>query len=401
MTLLERFWKVRVCEACNTIVGPGDKVPHPGGHGRTQTFYRCPACDRYHEYAPIYSRPLRRAWFWLFELLSGAVLERWRARWRLTWNLCPRCNDDAPAMDKCDVCEGRGAFRLREADGEISRDNKQALWQRFLNNHDRKRPRFSNSNEDRHGNRAGSIFWHGRGWIHLPFKLEFTVEWVFGRKSHYCGFELEILSGDCNDSLGFNFGLWKVFSFYLELERFFRWLPYSRRKKTREYGVKFHDGSMWVDIGAQPWESNSSDRWFEKTHCFHVSDWILGRSKYVEDPNPQVYLNVPFAMPERVYRGTVKLADDAWHRRFGKTVVARAHIEMNKGDAIPHPGKGENSWDCGEDATYSMTCPAKTLEEAIASMIESAMRSRRRHGGSVNWRPAVSVPEVELSEIRL
>lgn len=50
-----------------------------------------------------------------------------------------------------------------------------------------------------------------------------------------------------------------------------------------------------------------------------------------------------------------------------------------------------NSWDCGEDAVYSLTTVAATVPEAIAKLVRSCLESRERHGGP-NWRPAVKAP---------
>ena len=54
---------------------------------------------------------------------------------------------------------------------------------------------------------------------------------------------------------------------------------------------------------------------------------------------------------------------------------------MHEGEQIPVPGKGENSWDCGEDATFSLSCPSTTISEAIGEMVKSCMRTRERYAG--------------------
>jgi hypothetical protein len=53
---------------------------------------------------------------------------------------------------------------------------------------------------------------------------------------------------------------------------------------------------------------------------------------------------------------------------------------------IPHPGKGENSYDCEDDATYSLTTEARNEAEAIGAMVATVMRSRQKYGG-LNWQP--------------
>lgn len=39
-----------------------------------------------------------------------ATFLRMRGRWRQWWDHCPACNDDAPELDRCPVCESRAAF---------------------------------------------------------------------------------------------------------------------------------------------------------------------------------------------------------------------------------------------------------------------------------------------------
>lgn len=58
---------------------------------------------------------------------------------------------------------------------------------------------------------------------------------------------------------------------------------------------------------------------------------------------------------------------------------------MLDGEQIPVPGKGENSWDCGEDATYAFSCMADSVEDGIASLVRSILVRRRKYGGR-NWR---------------
>jgi len=120
--------------------------------------------------------------------------------------------------------------------------------------------------------------------------------------------------------------------------------------------------------------------------AFHPIDFIFGRTTYSEIPISDHKVEIP--MPEAVYPATVRLVEAQWRRPRWPFVwyrVRRAEVTPDKG--IPFPGKGENSWDCGEDATYSLTCVASTVEESIGKMVESVMRSRLRHGGP-KWRPS-------------
>lgn len=72
---------------------------------------------------------------------------------------------------------------------------------------------------------------------------------------------------------------------------------------------------------------------------------------------------------------------------FGRPTLYRVNLEFSPPfEPVPVPGKGENSWDCGENATYGMSCAADTIEEAIGKFVSSTLRTRTRYGGQ-NWTP--------------
>lgn len=91
-------------------------------------------------------------------------------------------------------------------------------------------------------------------------------------------------------------------------------------------------------------------------------------------------------MPEATYYGEVEQFTSTWRRprAWWKTIQKRAEIKIESG--IPIPGKGENSWDCDQDAIYSLTTTASNLEEVIACLKENVMETRDRYGGA-HWAP--------------
>ena len=153
----------------------------------------------------------------------------------------------------------------------------------------------------------------------------------------------------------------------------------------RTMGIQFFDGTLWINLWNDPMESRSVDPWW-----WHISinlrDLILGRAVY-RDGEPYESARVLIPMPEGGYWARVDLKSETWTRPRWKTkTLNRAHIEMEEGQAIPFPGKGENSWDCGEDATFSFTCCADTVLEGVMALTRSVMERRIRYGG-VNWLP--------------
>jgi hypothetical protein len=266
-----------------------------------------------------------------------------------------------------------------------------------------------------HKPRLGPMWQYGRAWINVwrgdgdtgrGYReiLEINPEWhVKPRASAGLGFEI---GGDSNHEvlLSLDLGLAR---FYLSVDSPYlrpilrriqpgHWFDLSKlaepyRKNERhwlpdpvEVAVRWHDGGLWWSFWQHPHEwSSRTPKW--RSGHFDPIDQLLGRHVYSSLELSTETVEVP--MPEKTYAGTVKLTLDTWKRPrwpFGRS-LPRATIEV--ADGVPHPGKGENSWDCDEDATYSLTCAARTAEQAVAKLVESVLDSRRRYGGR-NWRPA-------------
>lgn len=256
------------------------------------------------------------------------------------------------------------------------------------------RTHFCNENTDRHGNTIGSIWMAGRFWLYFgkPFGRTPTlrIEWGLFRRArlNLCA-ELEYFTGDGEDGIGGHVSVPWLFFLFVHLEGI---LPYSWGRRfggTRQTNIRFSDGDVRVALFEREHEWNSRDPWWVRGIRFRIGEWIFGKTRHrvVRTEGP---MDILVCMPEAQYRGTVEIKDEEWVSRFSTKRVRRAHVEMQ--DPVPFPGKGENAWDCGEDATHSMTCVADNWEDAIAEMTRTVLKSRRRHGGR-NWRPSEKKPE--------
>jgi hypothetical protein len=249
---------------------------------------------------------------------------------------------------------------------------------------------------------------HGRGWIFFrnwnPDKAETRPEHT-GQKvvSGQLGAEWSI--PDRHPGLGFTWGGanaeddWNLsiglglFHLYLSVEGLRK--HGSKYQKDaeghyigdREISIRFFDKAVWWMLWMDGDEWSSTDpKW--RRGAWHPLDTLLGSTKYASREIRTLQVTIP--MPERSYPATVKLTEDTWKRPrawWTSARIRRARIEVEGG--IPHPGKGENSYDCDEDATYSLTTQARDEAEAIGAMVETVMRSRRRYGGA-DWRPAAN-----------
>ena len=166
-----------------------------------------------------------------------------------------------------------------------------------------------------------------------------------------------------------------------------RWTPKSEHYGDIElFRISIHEWAIWWAFGRDNscWNSGIP-KWRDGN--FSVINFVLGRTNYTTEVIEEAAIKI--AMPEAEYQGTAKLMRAQWKRPRWPWphVVMRAEIEIPNG--VPFPGKGENSWDCGEDATYSMTAPANSIAEGVQKFTESVMRDRHRHGGP-GWEPEVA-----------
>lgn len=240
------------------------------------------------------------------------------------------------------------------------------------------------------GERYGSILRHGRAWLHFGDNA-FGWEWVTGRLR--CGFGLTVDACGGEHDLSGHITI-PGLSFYWHLDhawprRFrqplFEWWKRRWGYDGRDIGIDFHDGSLWVKVWAPENEwSSSQPKWMD--WHFDPADFFLGRHKYTSRVLEKTRVEVP--MPEGVYPAEVEVFESTWKRPRWPWARVMLRTTITPDEAIPVPGKGENAWDCDEDAIYSQTCGqgVSTPTAAVVSLVESVLEARERHGGR-GWRP--------------
>ena len=254
---------------------------------------------------------------------------------------------------------------------------------------------WQNLNIDANWNPIGSILKYGRVWFHWPitdknvdrpYRREIQLSWQFKLEKRI-QIQLGLFGGDSERDIDFSIAF-LFFSFYLSLEN---WLPKkyaSRHQWEHMTGFYLWDDSFHVSFhyaGDNCYECQGYKGWYR--HWF-VNEVIFGRPVYssreVERGTGLVYLQEGNATVG--YPVDVILSDDQWKfpRWPWPKVIRRAEVQSK--DGIPIPGKGENSWDCGEDRNYGLITPANSIAEAIEAMGKSVQERREPHGGK-NWIP--------------
>jgi hypothetical protein len=243
---------------------------------------------------------------------------------------------------------------------------------------------------------TGHIAKHGRGWLKWgdPEQWpspEIRAEWKVGKPINLVGGYLQIENDE--DPISTGFYLWP-FSLYLSADtKLTRWIAKRLVSDSwdgeREIQVVLsaHDKgtfnwSLWHPVHS--W-SSKTPKWRNGHWC--PLDWVLGRWDYSNDVLSTHSVEIP--MPERSYPATVSMERSTWRRHrvpFLSKSIKRAKVDIPGG--IGYPGKGENAWDCGDDATFGLTAPAYSVEDAIGQVVSSVLRNRMRYGGEHTFTPS-------------
>lgn len=219
--------------------------------------------------------------------------------------------------------------------------------------------------------------------------------WYFGNRASLA-IEFYWWSSSFGISLGPDDEGWNVslrvppFSLYLSLKGIGLWRP--RRKviatwdgnreiwltDRREFSFSIYDWSVRLSIWERWGEWRKVDPWWIRGVHVDLRDLVLGRPTCrTEELVSGIPCQVP--MPEATYRATAKIERRTWRRkRWLSRSRTSAWLDIPKG--IPHAGKGENSWDCGDDGLYGIG--GDTIEDAVNRARASVLESRKRYGNA-------------------
>lgn len=157
----------------------------------------------------------------------------------------------------------------------------------------------------------------------------------------------------------------------------------------RTTGVMWCEGTVVTYAWANgDWSRNDARRapWHGNGWAWHldVVRWIFGRE--VRRARIVAEGATSIAMPEGSYPATYTIeAVEVSRPRARTTRHWCGNVEVP--DGIPFPGKGENSYDCGEDAAYGLSLGfdhLPTPEEVCGALVASVTASRG------DWTPEIA-----------
>lgn len=230
-----------------------------------------------------------------------------------------------------------------------------------------------------------------RWWVNIgSFELrgEFSRRWR-------SGFILTAGYGGQEDFAEATFAISRLFFAHLAFDTPSKWhriRPFDGRygQSEREFGLRAVRGTLYLLVGhdAMGTYYGTGKRWWQRWFndirrnqqvTLFRGDWVLGMPRHsleVLESGIPVTVNVG-QWPGDSYTGTATHTRRTWKRRFSTKVSDGYEIEMQQG--IPFPGKGENSWDCGDDAYFGFGGP--TIESATERIIADV---KRRRGGEAH-----------------
>jgi len=121
---------------------------------------------------------------------------------------------------------------------------------------------------------------------------------------------------------------------------------------------------------------------------------LFGRQEYASVERERRTL--PLIMPEGTYQADCRVTLDTWWRSRWPHWPLTRQLERAQIDFDPPvglPGKGENAYDCDDDATYSVTTPLKhgSLRATLDEIALDTLRKRQQRGG-LTWAPREGWP---------
>jgi len=157
------------------------------------------------------------------------------------------------------------------------------------------------------------------------------------------------------------------------------------RQESRKWGWQIQHRMLWWSWGESDSGWNSKDSWMRR-FTIDPKRLILGRQTCETVKGEQTKSVVP--MPEGSYPCVLTQETRTWvYPRFPFLTRSRKSWDIQIDGGIPFRGKGENSWDCGDDGLWGTS--GGSPENAIANAVEAVLRSRGRHGETAETRGRV------------
>lgn len=240
-------------------------------------------------------------------------------------------------------------------------------------------------------NNESSRYWFARQWTLTYWQLDENYEhsrdvWAIGSEwaiPKWDSFGVSINIGGMENVVILNFDF--LLSVFLYIEKVPRFLERLGPEEERELSFEIHHNTIWIDLFAEVdcWRNRDWRR-----IVIHPDDLLLGKERCETQFIGERPVDIHF--DNKVYKATAKLEIRTWTRsRFPFLKRSRKDVRLEIEHGIPIPGKGESSYDIGDDALMGTGASSSNLkkpwdelvEESIQNAIASVQRTRLKYGG--------------------
>lgn len=220
-------------------------------------------------------------------------------------------------------------------------------------------------------------------WGHHSLERRSYRFWWYLRSKNFLTVETSWLSGSLGTGISIMHGKWTA-RLCIGLASLYVSVPgkYRNYGEDRECTISFRGGALWWSFWCDPMSwSSKTPKW--RHGNFNFVDFALGRRDCSHSLIEERNVLVP--MPEKAYQATAKLEAWVWRRpRWFAKRIKRVTIDIP--DGIPVAGKGENSWDCGDDVTFGLTTgECNSIPAGVGQLVTSMLERRVRYGGWDDW----------------
>lgn len=163
--------------------------------------------------------------------------------------------------------------------------------------------------------------------------------------------------------------------------------------KVYRFALK-HQGNTQFDIDFKPfifkYEIHNGLHWRPNNWRYgylEVRTFLLGHPVYSLEELKTGHTFVD--MPEKKYAAYYKILNRCWKYPRWPWIKKQKCIEIEIPGGIPVPGKGENSYDCGDDAIFSSSFALgedEGLQTGLDRVAMDVMKTRQKYA-SLNWKP--------------
>lgn len=244
-----------------------------------------------------------------------------------------------------------------------------------------------------------------RKWWPVGDNHSISIEIAGWKSTPHIMFEIEPDERKVMFSIALGFAIYISFNGWIP-RSWFPTMSYTKGgdlyPEEREFSIRIHGGAIWWNFWvSEQWSSYCANKTWRNGN-FSFIDKIKGKHKYERKETDRRQFLLPFL--EGVYNVEVIKFDRAdsyahWptSRRVSWEVRAGYYDEKGewKDKPIPVEGKGDNSWDCDEDATWSISFSGPPYRKDVNTPYLAAlyfwhsMMKSREQRGSEKWVPQV------------